>query len=193
MIDTTLPRCNWALSSRIEMQYHDEVWGNPVHDSHQLFKMLMLEGQQAGLSWVTILRKWNALCTAYDDFDPERLAQYDDAKRAELVANPGIIRNRLKIAAATTNACAFLTMRDQGLAFDTYCWEFVDGTPIVNHWKDPTQVPSFTPIAQKMSEDLKRRGFSFVGPTIVYAFMQSTGMVNDHIRSCAFRGTAESI
>ena len=184
---TAVIRCDWALQTEIEQDYHDTIWGKPVHDDHQLFKMLMLEGQQAGLSWVTILRKWDDLCSAYDDFQPEIMATYTDAKRAELLENKGIIRNRLKVAGATINAQAYLKMRDEGLTFDHYFWAFVDGEPIVNQFRTIDDVPATTELAEQISKDLKRRGFTFVGPTIVYAFMQSIGMVNDHLVDCAFR------
>lgn len=182
-----MKRCEWASNSEIEQAYHDTLWGKPVHDEHVLFKMLILEGQQAGLAWVTILRKWDALCAAFDDFNPEIMAAYDDNKRAELMGNAGIIRNRLKIKAATTNARAYLHMCESGLSLNSYLWDYVHGTPIVNAYTHSADAPASTPLSETISKDLKRRGFTFVGPTIVYAYMQSVGMVNDHIVDCAFR------
>ncbi len=180
-------RCEWATKTEIEQTYHDEVWGRPLHDEQQLFKMLLLEGQQAGLSWVTILRKWDALSAAFDDFEAEKIASYGETKQAELLANSQIIRNRLKIAAATKNAQAYLQMREAGLSLDTYLWEYVSGEPIVNNFRSLAEIPAFTPLSETISKDLKKRGFTFVGPTIIYAYLQSIGVVNDHIVDCAYR------
>lgn len=179
-------RCGWAAGGALDEVYHDTVWGVPEHDDKQLFKMLQLEGMQAGLSWSLILKKWDALSEAFDDFDPEVVQHYDAAKVDELLQNPGIIRNRLKINAVITNAKAYFQVREAFGSFDAYLWSFVDGAPLVNAWETTKQVPASTPISDALSKDLKKRGFKFVGTTIMYAFMQAVGMVNDHLVSCAF-------
>jgi DNA-3-methyladenine glycosylase I len=164
--------------------YHDQEWGVPVHDDRVLFEFLILEGMQAGLSWMTILRKRENFRQAFDGFDPIRIANYGEGKVAELLANPGIIRNRLKVRAAIENARAFLKVQEEFGNFDAYLWGFVGGKPIVNRWTSMSEIPTQTEEARQMSKDLVRRGFRFVGPTICYAHMQATGMVNDHVMSC---------
>jgi len=177
-------RCDWCGADPLYVAYHDDEWGVPVHDDRTWFEFLLLEGAQAGLAWITILRKREAYRLAYDGFDPERVARYDDRKVAELLADAGIVRNRLKIAASITNARAFLEVRDELGSFDAYMWQFVNGRPIQNAWRTMAELPAVTPLAETISKDLKRRGFRFVGPTIVYAHMQATGMVNDHLVAC---------
>ena len=164
--------------------YHDQEWGFPVHDERELFELLILEGAQAGLSWITILRKRENYRVAFDGFDPQIVAAYDEKKQEELVQNPGIIRNRLKIRSAVQNAQAFLKVQQEFGSFDAYIWQFVDHQPIVNRWRKMVEVPASTPLSEQISKDLKKRGFNFVGPTIVYAYMQSIGMVNDHTVDC---------
>ena len=182
-----ITRCGWAAREGLEQAYHDTVWGVPVHEDKALFRMLMLEGQQAGLSWSTILKKMDALDKAYDGFDPALLIQYDDEKVAQLMGNPGIIRNRLKIHAAIQNARAYFALIEQYGSLDEFLWGYVDGKPVVNHWERLDQVPASTPLSDRISVDLKKLGFKFVGTTIVYAFLQAVGVVNDHLASCAFR------
>ena len=176
-------RCTWA-TNELNIAYHDAEWGVPLHDDRALFEFLVLEGAQAGLSWDTILRKREAYRKAFDNFDVKKVAQYDEAKNAELLANEGIIRNRLKIASAVRNANAFLKVADEFGSFDKYIWSFVDGKPIVNRPSGYGDVPAKTEISDAISKDLKKRGFNFVGSTIMYAFMQATGMVNDHLVTC---------
>jgi len=177
-------RCEWGNSDPLYIDYHDKEWGVPVHDDRQLFEMLILEGMQAGLSWLTILKKREAYRKAFDRFDPEKISNYNAGKIGELLANPGIIRNRLKIEATVINARAFLKAADEFGSFDRYIWQFVDSRPIQNRWNRLQDIPAQTPESGAMSKDLKKRGFSFVGPTICYAFMQAVGMVNDHVTSC---------
>ena len=176
-------RCAWARTE-LSIPYHDSEWGVPLHDDRRLFEFLILEGAQAGLSWETILRKRDAYRKAFDDFDPERVARYTPKERDRLMADPGIVRNRLKIDSAVTNASAFLDVRREFGSFDAYIWRFVDGTPRVNKVGALGNGPVSTPESDAMSKDLKRRGFRFVGTTICYAFMQATGMVNDHAVTC---------
>lgn len=164
--------------------YHDNEWGRPVHDDCKLFEMLILEGAQAGLSWITVLKKRKTYREVFDGFDPEKVALYGDAKIEELMANAGIIRNRLKINAAIINAKLFLEIRKKYGSFDKFIWAYVDYTPIIGHWKKFEDVPITTPISDKISRDLKKLGFKFVGSTIIYSFMQAVGMVNDHLESC---------
>jgi DNA-3-methyladenine glycosylase I len=164
--------------------YHDEEWGVPVYEDQPLFAKLLLDGAQAGLSWITILRKRENYYAAFDDFDPEKMARYDDAKIAELLANPGIVRNRLKVNAFVKNAQAYLKLQEELGSFSDYLWDFVEGAPIVNSWKTMADLPTTSTEADAMSKDLKKRGFSFVGPTICYAFMQAVGMVDDHTVDC---------
>lgn len=176
-------RCDWA-STPLGIAYHDREWGVPVHDDRTLFEFLVLEGAQAGLSWETILRKREAYRLAFDQFDPRVVAAYDQRRVAELLANPGIVRNRLKIASTIQNADSFLRVQREFGSFDSYVWQFVDGAPRLNRWKRMAQVPAKTAESDALSKDLRRRGFRFVGSTICYAFMQAVGMVNDHLTSC---------
>ena len=177
-------RCPWGDSDPLYVDYHDNEWGVPLHDDRRLFEMLVLEGAQAGLSWLTILKRRDAYRRAFDRFDPRRVAGYDDAAVARLLADDGIIRNRLKVRAAVTNARAFLDVQRKFGSFDSYIWGFVDGRPIQNAWQTLAEVPARTPLSDALSKDLKARGFSFVGSTICYAHMQATGMVNDHVVDC---------
>jgi DNA-3-methyladenine glycosylase I len=176
-------RCSWA-SDDLLVAYHDAEWGVPLHDDRDLFEFLILEGAQAGLSWITILKKRKAYRTAFHDFDARKIAGYDDAKIAELLANQGIVRNRLKICGAVRNAKAFLAVQKEFGTFDKYIWQFTGGTPLRNRWTKLQQVPARTAESDAMSKDLQKRGFTFVGSTICYAFMQATGMVNDHTVDC---------
>jgi DNA-3-methyladenine glycosylase I len=175
-------RCSWANGENY-VRYHDEEWGVPVHDDRTLFEFLILEGAQAGLSWSTILNKRDNYRRAFHNFNPKRIAKYDGAKINSLLSDPGIVRNKLKIASAVQNAEAFLRLQQEFGTFDRYIWQFVGGQPKVNPWK-VRKVPARTPESDAMSKDLKRRGFSFVGSTICYAFMQAVGMVNDHAPQC---------
>jgi len=177
-------RCSWANSSTLYLEYHDSEWGVPVHNERLLFEFLILEGAQAGLSWSTILNKRQAYIQAFDNFEPTKVASYNDTKVQALLANPGIVRNRLKIQAAIQNARSFLEVRDQYGSFDTYIWQFVDGKPVQNCWKSLQEIPATTKESDAMSKELKKQGFTFVGSTICYAFMQAVGMVNDHIVNC---------
>ena len=177
-------RCEWAGSDPLYLAYHDEEWGVPVHDDRRHYEMICLEGAQAGLSWITVLRKRENYRAAFDNFNPTLVAGYDEDKVAELLANPGIVRNRLKVRAFIRNAQAFLRIQAEYGSFDAYIWRFVDGAPIVNHRRSLHEIPAQTPQAQAMSKDLAKRGFTFVGPTICYAYMQACGMVNDHEVSC---------
>jgi DNA-3-methyladenine glycosylase I len=179
----TQTRCSWP-SDDLSIRYHDEEWGTPTHDDTILFEFLILEGAQAGLSWDTILKKRQNYRAAFDNFDPKKIAYYDRGKIRGLMNNPGIIRNRLKIASAVQNAKAFLKVQDDFGSFDAYIWQFVGGSQIVNSRRSSKQVPARTPESDAMSKDLKKRGFSFVGTTICYAFMQATGLVNDHLTTC---------
>ncbi len=176
-------RC-WGDSDEKMRDYHDTEWGIPLHDDAKLFEFLLLDAFQAGLSWRTILHKRENFRIAFDNFDIQKIAAYDEEKSEELAQNKGIIRNKLKIAAAKTNARAFLRIQEEFGSFDTYLWQFVNHTPIQNHWTTWEEVPAQTPLSVKISKDLKKRGFKFVGPTIVYAFMQAIGMVNDHLEKC---------
>lgn len=182
-----ITRCDWANHHELLTHYHDTEWGRPVHDNHLLFKMLILEGKQAGLSWLNILKKMDALCEAFDDFNPEIIKDYDENKVEELLKNEGIIRNRLKINSVIANAKAYYKILEEFGSLDEYFWKFVEHTPIVNSWKSIDEVPSSTELSEKISKDLKKRGFKFVGPTIIYSFMQAVGMVNDHLVDCEFR------
>jgi DNA-3-methyladenine glycosylase I len=179
----TVARCGWARTE-LSIPYHDTEWGKPLHDDRGLLEFLILEGAQAGLSWETILRKRDAYRRAFDDFDAERIARYTPKKLERLLADPGIVRNRLKVESAVTNARAFLAVCDEIGSFDSYIWQFVGGRPRVNRWGAMRDVPASTPDSDAMSKDLKKRGFRFVGTTICYAFMQATGMVNDHTVDC---------
>jgi DNA-3-methyladenine glycosylase I len=180
--------CDWPGGNKLMIEYHDTEWGTPVHDDHTLFEFLMLDNAQAGLSWQTILNKRENYRRVFDNFDPAKIAQYNKRKITSLLENPGIIRNRLKVQAAVTNARAVLEIQKEFGSFDTYIWQFVNGTPIRNKWKNLKDIPATSPESDAMSKDLKKRGFKFVGSTICYAFMQSVGMVNDHLTHC-FRYT----
>lgn len=177
-------RCAWCGADPLYQAYHDQEWGVPLHDERDLFEFLILEGAQAGLSWLTILKKREGYRRAFADFDADQVARFGEADVARLLTDAGIVRNRLKIAAAITNARATLTIREEFGGLDAYFWRFVDGRPIVNSWRDIGQVPASTPLSDAISKDLKQRGFKFVGSTIVYAHMQATGMVNDHTVDC---------
>ena len=177
-------RCGWCGTDELYVAYHDEEWGVSVWDDRRLFEFLILEGAQAGLSWSTILNKREGYRRLYDGFDPEVVACYDDSKVAELLSDPAIVRNRAKVAASIGNAQAFLEVQAEFGSFSDYIWRFTDGRPIQNAWKTMAEIPAKTALAETISKDLKQRGFKFVGPTIVYAHMQATGMVNDHLVSC---------
>ncbi len=177
-------RCGWSSRNDLMIRYHDTEWGVPLHDSLKLFEFFVLDAFQAGLNWEIILKKRENFREAFDGFDPERIVAWDDAKRAALLENSGIIRNRAKIDATRRNADAFLRLRDRGLDFSGYLWQFTGGKPKVNHWKTLKDIPVSTPESDAMSKALKKDGFSFVGTTICYAFMQAAGMVNDHLVSC---------
>jgi DNA-3-methyladenine glycosylase I len=176
-------RCRWATGD-LMIRYHDEEWGVPAHDDRTLFEFLILEGAQAGLSWSTILNKRDNYRRAFEEFDPERVARYDRRKISQLLRDPGIVRNQLKIASTITNAKAFLGVQEEFGSFDRYIWQFVEGKPRLNSPRSMKQVPARTPQSDAMSKDLKRRGFNFVGSTICYAFMQAVGLVNDHLVDC---------
>lgn len=179
-----ITRCEWSVSDPLYIQYHDEEWGVPLHDEQKLFEFLVLEGMQAGLSWLTILRKRENFRKAFDNFDVNQVARYNERKIAKLLDDAGIIRNRQKILATIGNARAFLEVQDEFGSFDQYIWGFVNGKPIVNQWTTLQEIPAKTPLSETISKDLLQRGFRFVGPTIVYAHMQATGMVNDHLVTC---------
>lgn len=180
-------RCAWPKDDELYMKYHDEEWGKPVYDDETLFEFLMLESFQAGLSWITILRKRENFRAAFDNFDYKKVANYSEKKHEELLQDAGIIRNKLKVKSATTNAQAFIKIQEEFGSFSKYIWGFVDGKPIDNRFTSMSDMPAFTPLSDKISKDLKKRGFKFVGSTIVYAHMQATGMVNDHLIDCSFR------
>ena len=177
-------RCPWAGSDPLYLDYHDTQWGVPLHDDRGLFEFLILEGAQAGLSWITVLKKRENYRVAFEGFDPEKVARYNDDSIRRLLEDEGLIRNRLKITAAVDNARAFLNVQQAFGSFDTYIWQFVDGTPVCNQWKSMQQVPAQTATSKLMSKELKQKGFKFVGPVICYAFMQAVGMVNDHLVDC---------
>jgi len=177
-------RCGWCTTDPIYIEYHDKEWGRPVHDDRLLFEFLILEGAQAGLSWLTVLKKRENYRKSFDHFDPAKVARYDDKKIQQLLSNEGIIRNRLKIASSITNAKSFLAVQKEFGSFDKYIWQFVDGKPQKNHITDIKKLPAKTIQSDAMSQDLKKRGFNFVGSTICYAFMQAVGMVNDHTMDC---------
>jgi DNA-3-methyladenine glycosylase I len=179
-----MKRCEWATGDETYLAYHDTEWGVPVHDDKKLFEMLILEGAQAGLSWLTILKRRENYRQAYDGFDPVKIAQWDQEKIESLLRNPGIIRNRLKVAAARTNAKAFLEVSGEFGSFDGFIWSFVGGKPIRNSWKTVKDIPATTSTSDRMSKELQKRGFKFVGSIICYAFMQAVGMVNDHTVDC---------
>ncbi len=177
-------RCPWANTDPLYIAYHDEEWGVPLHDDRKLFEFIVLEGAQAGLSWITILRKRENYRHLFDGFDPEKIARYDERKISGLLTDSGIIRNRRKVESAVKNARAFLEIQEKSGSFDRYIWQFTDGKTICNAWQDIAAIPAQTSESEAMSRDMKKRGFSFVGPTICYAFMQATGMVNDHLTGC---------
>ncbi len=183
-IDRMKKRCEWCGSDPLYVAYHDEEWGVPLHDDQRLFEFLLLEGAQAGLSWITILRKRENYRMAFDGFDPEKMARWRPARIEKLLQNPGIVRNRLKVESAKSNAQAFLKILKEFRSFDEYIWGFTGGQTIRNRWKTLKDIPASTPESDAMSRDLKKRGFRFVGSTICYAFMQATGMVNDHTIGC---------
>lgn len=180
----TLSRCGWATNDPLYVRYHDDEWGRPQHDDRMLFEMLILEGAQAGLSWITILRKREAYRRAFAGFDPKKVARFDAKKQAALMKDEGIVRNRLKIASTVTNARAFLEVQAEHGTFDAYIWSFVGGRPKNNRRRTMKDVPPRTPESDAMSKDLKKRGFRFVGSTICYAFMQACGLVDDHVATC---------
>ena len=184
-------RCPWADSDPLYIDYHDNEWGVPLHDDRELFELLILEGAQAGLSWITVLKKRDNYREAFNRFDPQIIAKYDTKKVEQLLSNPGIIRNRLKIASTISNARAYLDIQKEFGSFDKYIWGFVSHKPIINRWKSVDEIPPKTPESDCLSKDLKKRGFRFVGSTICYAFMQACGMVNDHVISC-FRYHADA-
>jgi len=177
-------RCGWCGSDPLYVDYHDNEWGVPVRDDQTLFEFLILEGAQAGLSWITVLRKRENYRQLFDNFDAQRIARYSDKKLEKLLLNPGIIRNRLKVYGARKNARAFLDVQHRHGSFSAYIWDFVDNQPLQNRWNSMREVPATSPISDQLSKDMKKRGFTFVGSTILYAHMQATGMVNDHITDC---------
>jgi len=177
-------RCSWAGNDSLYVDYHDKEWGRPLHDDDKLFEMLILESMQAGLSWITVLKKREDFREAFDGFDPDKVALYDDVKIQELMENEKIIRNHLKIKAAVNNAKLFLEVKEKYGSFNNMIWEYVDYTPIIGHWKKLEDIPASTPLSEKISKDLKKIGFKFIGPTTIYSFMQAIGMVNDHVREC---------
>ena len=179
-----IKRCGWCGTDELYVAYHDEEWGVPVWDDQTLFEFIILEGAQAGLSWSTILNKREGYRRLYDGFDPQIVAGYDESKRVELLSDPAVVRNRAKVAASIGNAQAFLEVQAEFGTFSDYIWAFTDGQPIQNAWKTLREIPAKTDLAETISKDLKKRGFKFVGPTIIYAHMQATGMVNDHLVSC---------
>jgi len=184
-VETMKNRCPWAsLGNPLMLDYHDREWGDPVHDDRKMFEFLVLEGAQAGLSWSTILNKRENYRRAFASFDPRKVAKFDGTKVKKLLSNAGIVRNRRKIESAIANANAFLKVQSEFRGFDSYIWSFVDGTPIQNKWRKLSQIPVTSPEAKKMSADLVKRGFGFVGPTICYSHMQAVGMVNDHLVDC---------
>lgn len=184
-------RCAWVTDNKIYQDYHDLEWGRPVHDDQKLFEAIVLDAFQAGLSWLTVLKKREAFRKAFEDFNVEKVARYNTRQVDILMKNPDIIRNILKLQAAVTNARLFLKVQEKHGSFDNYIWQFVDGQPIVNQWKDVSQIPATSSESDAMSRDLKKLGFKFVGPTICYAFMQATGMVNDHTTNCFRREKGE--
>jgi len=184
MTNNDKSRCPWCGEDALYTRYHDEEWGVPCHDDRRWFEKIILEGMQAGLSWITVLRKREAYRTAFDNFDVQKVAAYDAEKIDALMQNAGLIRNRLKMNAAVKNAHAFIKIQAEFGSFDAYIWRFTDGQTLVNHFSQMSDVPAVTPIAEAISKDLKKRGFTFVGPTICYAMMQASGMVNDHLVTC---------
>lgn len=192
-MQTKNSRCNWCQGNELYEHYHDNEWGKPLYDDQQLFEFLLLEGAQAGLSWITILKKRENYRLAFDNFDAQKIAAYSEAKHQELLQNAGIIRNKLKVHAFTKNAKAYLDIIALHGSFKTFIWQFVDGKPIQNNWRSMADVPATTAISEAMSKALKKVGFTFVGPTICYAFMQATGMVNDHLIACPSHKECKSL
>src|ERR1700757_686358 len=187
--DVTRKRCSWVgIDDSLMLQYHDREWGVPVHDDRKHFEFLVLEGAQAGLSWAIVLKKREGYRRAFEGFDPQRVARFSARRIEKLTLDSAIIRNRMKIEAAVRNARAFLKIQEEFGSFDSYCWRFVDGRPKLNRWKTTREIPARTPESETFSKDLKRRGFGFVGPTVIYAHMQAIGMVNDHIVGCFRHG-----
>lgn len=186
-MEKVLHRCGWAEKHPLEQVYHDTEWGIPVHDDRKLFKMLILEGQQAGLSWLTVLKKMDGLCAAYEDFDPLLLCRYDEDKIQQLLQDNRIIKNQSKIRAAVHNARCYFSLCEKHGSLDAFLWRYVDFKPVLNRWEELSQIPAGTPLSDAVSKDLKKLGFKFVGTTTIYAFMQAVGMVNDHLLSCSFR------
>ncbi len=184
MAQTEIKRCWWCGDDELYQQYHDLEWGVPVHDDRELFEFLCLEGAQAGLSWITILRKREHYRKVFDHFDVHKIARYSDSKIAELLQDPGIVRNRLKVNGFVKNARAYLELQQQGLTLDAYLWDFVDGKPLQNNRESMQGVPATSAVSDAMAKDLKKRGFTFIGSTICYAFMQAAGLVNDHLTGC---------
>lgn len=182
--DTMKKRCTWCGDDPLYMDYHDKEWGVPLYDEQKLFELLCLEGAQAGLSWITILRKREGYRQAFDKFDKEKIVRYEEEDIKRLLSNPEIVRNKLKVAAVIQNAKCVLQLYDKGETLSDYLWKYVDGTPIQNSWKETSELPASTPLSEKMSKDMKKQGFKFVGPTICYAYMQSMGLVNDHLVDC---------
>jgi DNA-3-methyladenine glycosylase I len=180
----SLQRCPWCLSDIEYQQYHDLEWGVPLHDEQKLFTLLILEGAQAGLSWITILKRRKGYLDAMDNMDPEKLARYTDNDIARLMQDKRIIRNKRKLESVVTNARAFLTMKDRGISFSEWLWNWVGGQPVQNHWRSLDEIPAASPLSEAISRELKQQGFTFVGPTIIYAYMQSAGLVNDHLVHC---------
>ena len=187
-----MERCSWCGADPLYMKYHDEEWGVPVHDDRKHFEFLLLESAQAGLSWLTILRKRENYRAAYDAFDVIKIANYDEDKYNELLNNKGIVRNRLKIRASINNAREFIRIQKEFGSFDKYIWGFTNNEPVVNNWETMSEIPAVSPLAEKVSADLKVRGFKFLGPTIVYAHMQATGLINDHVTGCFRHNCSES-
>ncbi|MDR3148199.1 MAG: DNA-3-methyladenine glycosylase I [Treponema sp.] len=185
------PRCPWCLGDPLYMAYHDKEWGRPLHNNRRLFELLVLEGAQAGLSWLTILKRREAYRAAFDGMDPEKIAGYGEHDIRRLMGDQRIIRNRRKIVSAIENARAYLAMMDGPRSFSAWLWDHVDGEPLINHFSSMSQIPASTPLSEGISKELKEKGFSFVGPTIMYAFLQSAGLVNDHLTSCYLRQTEE--
>ena len=180
-------RCPWAEKTEEERSYHDNEWGRPLHDERKLFEMLILEGQQAGLSWSIILKKRENFRKAYDNFDPEKIAHYNSKKIDELLMNSGIIRNKLKINAAITNAKAYLKLKESNGSLDSYLWEFVDTKPIISHWNEAAQLPVKNQLSDSITKDLKKRGFKFIGSTTIYSYLQAVGIIDDHLLTCFIR------
>lgn len=187
-------RCQWCGETQIYVDYHDHEWGRPVHDDNKLFEMLILETMQAGLSWITVLKKREAYQKAFDNFDPKKIVNYNAEKVEELMQNAGIIRNRLKINSVITNARLFLDIQEKHGSFNAFIWKYVDNTPILGRCKAMSDIPATTPLSDKISKDLKKLGFKFVGSTIIYAFMQAIGMVNDHVETCyLYKSTEDEV